>query len=72
MEELLAIVIIVILLMKYSKSIKNSAQAADYASYAWSEQIKVNAIKDVGKIQITEEEVDQANKVMDAVNKFKL
>ena len=72
MVELIVLVIVVVAILKYSKSIKNSAQAADYASYAWSEQIKVNAIKDVGKIQITDEEVDQANKVMESVSKFKL
>lgn len=72
MIELIILVIIVLAVIKYSKSLKNSAKAAEYKSYAWSERLKVEAIEDIATIDIEEATVTKANEVITLVNSFKL
>lgn len=72
MIELIILVIIVLAVIKYSKSLKNSAKAAEYKSYAWSERLKVEAIEDIATIDIEEATVTKANEVITRVNSFKL
>ena len=72
MPELIVLVILVIAVVKYSKSLRNSAKAAEYKSYAWSERLKVEAIEDIATIEIDDTTVAKANTVIERVNSFKL
>ena len=72
MPELIVLVILVIAVVKYSKSLRNSAKAAEYKSYAWSEKMKVEAIEDIATIEIDDATVAKANTVIERVNSFKL
>ena len=72
MAELVVLVVFVVLIFKYSKSIKHSAEAADLKTYAWAAQIKVDAITDIANIQIEEATVTAANTNVANINKLKL
>ena len=72
MPELIVLVILVMAAVKYSKSLRNSAKAAEYKSYAWSEKMKVEAIEDIATIEIDDATVAKANTVIERVNSFKL
>ena len=72
MPELIVLVILVMAAVKYSKSLRNSAKAAEYKSYAWSEKMKVEAIEDIATIEIDDTTVAKANTVIERVNSFKL
>lgn len=59
-------------IIKYSKSIKHSADALDSKAYAWSADIKLGAVQDIANLRVDEEVVERANNNISALNKLSL
>ena len=72
MEYLVVGLVLLYLITKFSRPIKNSAQAVEYKTYAWSEGVKIEAIEDISKLSVSQETVNKANQNIEIVNSFKL
>lgn len=72
MIELLVLIAGVIGLIRFNRAMNNAASALESKSSAWTYSIKSEALKDISEIKVEEHTVQQANDVIDRIDKLKI
>ena len=72
MIEFLVLIAGIVGLIRFNKSMNNAASALESKSSAWTYSIKSEALKDISEIKVDEHTVQQANNVIDQIDKLKI
>lgn len=75
METLLGLLILItgiVALIRFNKPSNQLADALEIKAVVWGAEIKTQAIKDLSEIKVDESTVEEANKVLTAIDKLKI